>query len=221
MNERGRFVARSALVAMALTCVSAGPTYAGAPVAATAQALVPAQPHAAAGPGSAAMAAYAEECGSCHVAYPARLLAAGQWFAVLSALDEHYGVDATVDAATLALVARHLGTTAGVPHAGASATGSTPTLPRITQQRWFVREHREAQLAPTRQLSQCDGCHSTAARGDFDERHLVAGARAPEGRRHANARGPTERRDVRAAPLHGSRAEHEADEKHDEHEKHE
>jgi hypothetical protein len=66
------------------------------------------------------VATFTEECGTCHVAYPARLLGAAQWMAVLSALDDHYGVDATLDPETLALVARHLGVVGGVPHAGAA-----------------------------------------------------------------------------------------------------
>lgn len=113
-------------------------------------------------------AAYAEECAACHVAYPARLLATSQWSAVLSALDAHYGVDATVDPQTLALVARHLGVAGGVPHPGAQPQPTA--LPRITAQRWFVREHREANgMRGADKLSQCDACHSGATQGRFEE----------------------------------------------------
>ena len=43
---------------------------------------------------------YADECGSCHVAFPARALPSAQWHRVLSDLEHHYGVDASLDPAT-------------------------------------------------------------------------------------------------------------------------
>ena len=43
-------------------------------------------------------ASYAAECGSCHLAYPPALLAAGDWRRVMAGLDDHFGTDAAVDA---------------------------------------------------------------------------------------------------------------------------
>jgi hypothetical protein len=131
-------------------------------------------------------ATFTEECGTCHVAYPARLLGAAQWMAVLSALDDHYGVDATLDPETLALVARHLGVVGGVPHAGAAprpaSTRAASALPRITTQPWFVREHREANVARSgHRISQCDACHAGAAQGSFEDDERTA-ARDRNGR---------------------------------------
>ena len=44
--------------------------------------------------------AYQQECGSCHVAYPASLLPASSWQRIMLGLDQHYGSDASLDADT-------------------------------------------------------------------------------------------------------------------------
>lgn len=108
------------------------------------------------------------ECGSCHVAYPARLLSRAAWGQVLESLDRHYGVDASLDAATLAAVSRQL-----VPPAAAPAKANA-ALPRITTAAWFRDEHDEVSAATWRRpavksAANCDACHPRAARGDFDE----------------------------------------------------
>lgn len=111
---------------------------------------------------------YAAECGSCHVAYPSRLLDRRQWGRVLGDLEHHYGVDATLDDAALHEVARTL----GVP--AASTASAKAALPRITTQAWFVDEHDEVDAATwrspkVRSAANCSACHAGAERGDFDE----------------------------------------------------
>ncbi len=133
---------------------------------------------------------YAEECGGCHVPYPARFLGAGEWSTVLGRLDRHYGVDASLDAAALAEVASHL-------HGTVAAGGSAP-LPRITTSRWFRGEHREIDPAgwsapAVKSPANCGACHAGAARGSFQEREL----RLPAG--------------VRRSESHEQESEHERD----------
>jgi hypothetical protein len=145
---------------------------------------VPARAPVAATPSPAAT--YAEECGSCHVAYPARLLERGQWSAILARLDRHFGVDASLDEASAARVAAALGVPAprsggSMPAIGATAgaaratsrADAPATLPRITTQPWFQREHAAARLGrhgrAATKLSQCDSCHTGAAGGRFEE----------------------------------------------------
>jgi nitrate/TMAO reductase-like tetraheme cytochrome c subunit len=106
------------------------------------------------------------ECGSCHVAYPAKLLRRTAWGQVLGNLDRHYGVDASLDDASLAAVARQLGSPTEAP--------ATAALPRITTAAWFRDEHDEVSAATWRRpavksAANCDACHPRAARGDFDE----------------------------------------------------
>lgn len=113
-------------------------------------------------------AAMQAECGSCHVAYPAKLLPRAAWGEVLGNLDRHYGVDASLDEATLAAVSRQLAPPRGQPAAPDAA------LPRITTAAWFRDEHDEVSAATWRRTAiksaaNCDACHPRAARGDFDE----------------------------------------------------
>jgi Dihaem cytochrome c. len=112
---------------------------------------------------------YAAECGSCHVAYPARLLDQRQWGRVLGDLEHHYGVDATLDDdAALHAVARTLGVPAALTVSGKAA------LPRITTQPWFVDEHDEVgpatfRSSKVRSAANCSACHVGAEQGNFDE----------------------------------------------------
>ncbi len=113
--------------------------------------------------------AYAEECGACHTAYPARLLRPADWAVVLATLDRHFGVDASLNDTTRAAVARQL----GVDPAVASAA-TTKAVPRITQQGWFREEHDEisAQLLRSpavRGAANCSACHAGADRDQFDD----------------------------------------------------
>ncbi|RIL06664.1 MAG: cytochrome C [Proteobacteria bacterium] len=118
--------------------------------------------------------AYVDECGSCHVAYPGRMLDAASWQAVLAGLDRHFGVDATVDAATLAPLRVHLEQTARTKPT--TAADATPLL-RITETRWFRGEHDEvprrlregpAAVKP----ADCGACHRHAATGSYAERDI-------------------------------------------------
>ena len=56
--------------------------------------------------------AYVEECGSCHVAFPGRMLDAASWSAVIAGLEQHFGVDASADPATLEPIRAYLASTA-------------------------------------------------------------------------------------------------------------
>lgn len=116
-------------------------------------------------------AAMQAECGSCHVAYPAKLLTRAAWGQVLASLDRHYGVDASLDDATLAAVSRQLAPPAAV------LVASNAALPRITTTAWFRDEHDELSVATWRNAAvkgaaNCDACHPRAARGDFDEDNI-------------------------------------------------
>lgn len=118
-------------------------------------------------------AVFAEECGSCHVAYPGNLMKPAEWTKVLGSLDRHYGVDASLDPQALADVARHLKTT--VP--ASEAVGPTQPLPRITTSGWFRREHDEVSSRTwssphVKSASNCSACHLGAERGNFDEQSI-------------------------------------------------
>jgi len=118
---------------------------------------------------------YVQECGACHLAYPAQLLPAASWRRLLGALDRHFGSDASVDGAAAERISRWLTTNAG-RHGDAAAPDD-----RITRSPWFVREHREVawfgapgearstSRSASRSASDCAACHAGAAQGLFDE----------------------------------------------------
>lgn len=113
------------------------------------------------------------ECGSCHVAFPPRLLPAGSWRAMMSGLDKHFGSDASLDAAD----AREIGAFLE-QHAKRRKLETTdkPVL-RITETRWFKREHRKVADSvwnnpKVKSPANCAACHTQAESGDYRERNI-------------------------------------------------
>jgi hypothetical protein len=106
-----------------------------------------------------------KECGECHMAFQPGLLPAASWRTVMSSLSKHFGEDASLDATKAADIERYL-----VAHAGAG----DGALPRITEQRWFVRKHRRITEATwtrpdIKARSNCAACHPAAERGLYEE----------------------------------------------------
>jgi hypothetical protein len=115
---------------------------------------------------------YRDECGSCHVAYPATLLRPAQWTVILDRLDRHFGVNASLDATAVQQVAAYLGAAKVAP-----AVNATPLeLPRISTRPWFLKEHREwsgdTSDGRASRMSDCSACHAQAAFGDYSESSL-------------------------------------------------
>src|SRR5512138_1281281 len=77
------------------------------------------------------------ECGSCHLAYPPQLLPAQSWRRLMSQLDRHFGVDASLEPALAAEIGMFL-----ERHAGSGRRAQDPAQGlRITQTPWFIHEH--------------------------------------------------------------------------------
>ena len=113
------------------------------------------------------------ECGSCHVAYPPKLLPAASWRALMAGLDKHFGTDASLDAATAADILTFLEKNAS---RRTPETAGKPQL-RITQTRWFQGEHDEvpARLwkdARVKTPANCAACHTGAEGGSFNEHNI-------------------------------------------------
>ena len=122
--------------------------------------------------------AYAQECGSCHTAYPPGLLPARSWQRTMDGLERHFGTDASIDARTLADLSAWLQAYAGTYKRVTEA----PPQDRITRAAWFERKHRKVepavwQLASVKTAANCAACHGDADRGRFDDDQL----RLPEG----------------------------------------
>ena len=119
-------------------------------------------------------AAFAEECASCHMAYPPQMLHADSWRAVMNGLPKHFGTDASLDEKRRIAITAYL-----VAHSGGRKTGDTrdaqgKPLLRITETAHFVKEHREISAATWQRASikspaNCAACHAQAAAGDYNE----------------------------------------------------
>jgi len=113
------------------------------------------------------------ECGSCHVAFPPRLLSAESWQAVMSGLDKHFGSDASLDAPSAREIGAFLDKNAG---SNRYATSGKLIL-RITETRWFVREHDEVsdrtwKNPKVKSAANCAACHTEAESGNYGERGI-------------------------------------------------
>jgi hypothetical protein len=138
-----------------------------------------------------ANATYAQECGACHLAYQPGLLPALDWERIMSpdALADHYGDDATVSDALRVEIASYLAASSADQGLSSrsrafavvgevSKDQSGAALPRITQTRYFVKEHDEipAKLVAGNpdvgSFSQCNRCHRGAEEGIYSEKQV-------------------------------------------------
>lgn len=123
---------------------------------------------------------YNEECGGCHMAYPAALLPPGSWQKIMAGLENHFGENAELDATATQAIENYL------VRASASSRNrkllrnlGARTPRRITKLPYFVQEHDEiprkfiAGNDKVSSLSQCNACHQGAERGRFDEDDVV------------------------------------------------
>ena len=121
---------------------------------------------------------YRSECGSCHIAYPARFLPARSWHAIMAGLDDHFGENAELDPATRRQIEDYLASNGSTKARYLRGVSADETPLRITDLPSFKRRHHEV---PKRALqnnpgltsmSQCDSCHTKAAQGKFGERDI-------------------------------------------------
>ena len=113
--------------------------------------------------------AWPAECGSCHVAFPARMLPARSWRTIMNDLERHFGVDASLEPATAASIRTYL-----EANAGRDRSPNEPAIPRITETRWFRHEHDEVPASVWRSTkiksaANCAACHADAESGRFGE----------------------------------------------------
>lgn len=135
---------------------------------------VRAQPVAQTAADKAAIAAWKTECGSCHIPFPASRLPAKSWQKLMGNLGDHFGSDASLgDAAVTKQISDWLVKNAGDPARTVAAKGAAVPL-RITDTRWFIRQHDEVganvwKRPSIKSAANCGACHQGAADGNFDE----------------------------------------------------
>ncbi len=123
-----------------------------------------------------------EECGACHIAYPAQLLPKAAWQEILSNLDNHFGEDASLDDATrdeLAIfLSKHASDSENAGKFKKFTRGIDLQNPpiQITELKYFERKHDEINHQrmvinnpDVGSFSQCQACHEKAEQGIFDE----------------------------------------------------
>lgn len=122
----------------------------------------------------------AEECGSCHLAFPPAMLPSASWRRMMTELDDHFGDDASVEAESAARITRYLtdnaADTGGRRHGrklikGVPA-GASPQ--RITELPKWVHEHdevpqREWKHKDVGSKANCPACHVDAKLGYFED----------------------------------------------------
>jgi hypothetical protein len=124
--------------------------------------------------------AYVDECGSCHMAYPAMLLPEQSWRKIMAGLEDHFGENAELDGTTRTEIEKYLVRESDrqtYRKMFRNLGNATPL--RITELPYFVNKHDEiparmvAGNEKVKSLSQCNVCHRDAGRGRFDEDNVV------------------------------------------------
>lgn len=100
-----------------------------------------------------------KECSDCHQAYGADALPQGSWRQIMGNLQNHFGEDASLDEQTRSHIQNYLVSNA--------MPGNGPL--RITEQSWFIGEHRGEvsffQRQRAQSMANCNGCHGGGPNG--------------------------------------------------------
>lgn len=121
-----------------------------------------------------------EECGSCHIAFSPSMLPASSWKRMMGDLKNHFGDDASMDAASAARITGYLTANAadaeGLRYSAKLLRGvAMDNAPlRITELPKWMREHRkvpdwEWRHKDVRTKANCAACHTGAEQGYYDE----------------------------------------------------
>ncbi len=122
---------------------------------------------------------YREECGSCHMAYPAGFLPPQSWEKLMSGLGNHFGENAELAAEDRQQILNYLLDNAAgrtdyrLSNKMIRNAGAAPL--RITELPYFRHKHREIPRRMIKDnpavgsLSQCNACHGDAEKGRYDE----------------------------------------------------
>jgi cytochrome b len=130
---------------------------------------------------------YAQECGSCHMAYPPSLAPSARWAAILANLADHFGEDAGLKPDVAAQIQAYLTMNAAEKwdtRAANELRRSNPQDPlRVTATPFWVRTHRgiPESVFKSRAVGAkgaCEKCHNDASTGRFDPQDIHIPERA-------------------------------------------
>ena len=132
---------------------------------------------------------YAQECGSCHMAYPPSLAPSPRWIAIMDGLPDHFGEDASLEPALMSRIRAYLTTNAAEKwdtRAAHELQRSNPQDPlRLTATPFWIRMHRgiPESVFKSRAVGAkgaCEKCHSDASTGRFDPQDIRIPKRASQ-----------------------------------------
>lgn len=123
------------------------------------------------------------ECSACHMAYPPALLPERSWRKMMAGLEQHFGQDASLDAATAREITGFLVSNSAERAGGKrakkvlGALGPNEAPQRISETAWFVHEHDEISPQVLKRpkigsLANCNACHRGAEQGSYSERQI-------------------------------------------------
>ena len=130
---------------------------------------------------------YAQECGSCHMAYPPSLAPSGRWIAILANLSDHFGEDASLNPDVATQIRAYLTMHAAEKwdtRAAHELQRASPQDPlRLTATPFWLRTHRgiSESVFKSRAVGAkgaCEKCHSDASTGRFDPQDIHIPERA-------------------------------------------
>ncbi len=106
-------------------------------------------------------AAYAQQCGTCHLALPASVFPSQTWRRLL--LDpEHYGVTLEIPSEAQVQLAW------GYLQSNSRSTYEGETIPfRLDESRYFKAMHPDVEFVNSIGAGSCIDCHHNARQGDF------------------------------------------------------
>ncbi len=126
-------------------------------------------------------AAYREECSACHSVHHPSLLPASIWLRMMADLQDHFGEDASLDAATTRDIATYLRAYASEAWDTEASNGfrtvSAEEPLRITATSFWIARHQDiAEAVYTRKdigsKVNCIACHRDADTGRFDDQSI-------------------------------------------------
>lgn len=124
---------------------------------------------------------YLKECASCHFAYQPSLLPKASWQEMMKNLQNHFGVDASLDEEDTQKILQYLEQNALENSFGKKARKIKASLqqgvvyPSIQKIPYFERKHRKipaymVEQKEVKSLARCNACHKEAQNGIYDDK---------------------------------------------------
>jgi len=128
---------------------------------------------------------YINECGACHFPYQPGLLPNNSWKKMMSNLENHFGVDATLLDEDFDKISKYLDENSAEKALNfkrskkiVRSMKNDGTIIAISKTPYFIRKHDEIpkrliEQKEVKGLFNCKACHTTAQKGIYSERDIL------------------------------------------------